>query len=150
MKRSPGRYLAALLLLLLNGAAMFFFRRFPGIFFPAYRSFSKAWIGLLARLTSFTGLAVWDIAAVVLVVLLLGSLVHVVRRHRRFTAWLGTVLLCVSVLITSAVCGWMLNHYAPPLAGTIGLDVGLYSVDELAGTAEALLREAGTFAERTR
>ena len=146
MKRSSGRYLAALVLLLLNGAAMFFFHRFPGIFFPAYRSFSKAWIGLLARLTSFTGVAVWDIAAVVLAVLLVASLARAVRRHRRFAAWLGTVLLCVSVLITAAVSGWMLNHYAPPLAAELGYEIRLYTQEELQEACEYYLLQAARYA----
>ncbi|MBR2830561.1 MAG: DUF3810 family protein [Solobacterium sp.] len=146
MNRTRRKYLTALVLLLLNGAAMFLFHRFPAFFFPAYRNLSKAWIGLLARLSSFTSIAVWDIASVLLVLLLVVSLVHVVRRHRRFTAWLGNVLLCASVLVTSAVYGWMLNHYAPPLAAELGYEIRLYSQEELQEACEYYLLKAAEYA----
>ena len=146
MKKDLPKYLFTLALLGINGAAMAVFHRFPAPFFPAYRNVSKAWIGLLARLSSFTSIAVWDIAAVVLILLLVVSLVHVVRRHRRFTAWLGTVLVCVSVLITSAVCGWMLNHYAPPLAAELGYEIRLYTREELQEACEYYLLKAAEYA----
>ena len=58
MKKDLPKYLFTLALLGINGAAMAVFHRFPAPFFPAYRNVSKAWIGLLARLSSFTSIAV--------------------------------------------------------------------------------------------
>lgn len=139
-------FLAALFLLLLDGAAMFLFRRFPDFFFPAYRTFSKRWIGFLAWLTSFTGFSVWDAVMVFLLFLLILTFVRMVRKHTGFLSWLAGVLLSVSVLATAAVCGWMLNHYAPPLAEELGYDTGGSTPQQLYDACEYYLLKAGEYA----
>ena len=74
MNRILRKYVCALILLAMNGLGMLLFHRFPGFFFPAYRRISRAWIGFLAQLTSFTRVSVWDILAALLFLTLLFSL----------------------------------------------------------------------------
>ena len=146
MGKSVRKYICALILLGLNGAAMVLFHRYSAFFFPAYRQISKTWISWLARLASFSPIAVWDIAATLLIVLIIVSLIHLIHRHGQFAAWLSTVFLCFSVLVTATVCGWMLNHYAGPLAAELGYEIRLYSEEELYETCDYFLLQAAHYA----
>jgi len=146
-KTERNRLLAALSLVLLDGLAMALFQRFPSFFFPAYRSFSKQWIALLAKLVSFSPAAVWDIALPILVLAAVITLVIQVRK-KRFINWLTAVLLIASILLSEVILGWMLNHYAPPLAEELGYEVTLYGSDELYETCEYFLKEASRYAPR--
>ncbi|MBQ1383054.1 MAG: DUF3810 domain-containing protein [Solobacterium sp.] len=146
MNRILRKYVCALILLAMNGLGMLLFHRFPGFFFPAYRRISRAWIGFLAQLTSFTRVSVWDILAALLFLTLLFSFLYVLRKHRNILSWLGTVVLTVSVLATFAVYGWMLNHYAPSLAEELGYTIRTYSKQELYDTCEYYLLQAAEYA----
>ena len=125
------RFLFALLLFAVDGIAMFLFQRYPAFFFPAYRDLSKRWIAFLCQIYSFCKVAVWDIAAVILAVSFIVSLVYVLIKRRSFLKYLSHVILAVSILVTLTVCGWMLNHYAPDLSEELDLDVKEYSSGEL-------------------
>ncbi len=142
------RFVLAVVILAVTAGLCALFKHFPQTFFPGYRVLSAKVLKALSEAVSFSKIAVWDVLLAVLIVLLIASVVRMIRKRRPFLRWLSRVLLIAAVLVFWFVSVWGLNHYAPPLAGTIGLDVGLYSVDELAGTTEALLREAGSFAER--
>ena len=146
MKKAIRRLLAALILLALDGLAMFVFHRRPEYFFPVYRQISQKWIVFLSGLTSFVKVAVWDIGAVVLLAAVIVTLVVVIIRRRGFLSWLSGVLLGMSVLWFIVVCGWMLNHYAPPLAQELGFTVREYSKDELYDACDYYLRKAGEYA----
>ena len=146
MNKPLRRLLTALVLVGLDGAAMFLFHRFPDFFFPAYRTFSKKWIGLLSWLTSFTGRSVWDVVMVILFCLLVFTFIRMIRKHTGFLSWLTAVLLVLSVLVSVTVCGWMLNHYAPPLAEELGYTVNGGTVQELRDACEYYLLKAGEYA----
>ncbi len=146
-KTERNKLLIALALVLLNGLAMVLFQHFPAFFFPAYRTFSKQWVALLAKCMSFSPVAVWDIAFPLLVLSAVITLVIMIRR-KQFLSWLTTVLLIASILLSEVILGWMLNHYAPPLAEELGYEVTLYGVDELYDTCEYFLQEASRYAPR--
>lgn len=135
------RVVASAVILGASAMAMMAFSLFGNDFFPAYRSWSKAVEGGLATVTSFSPVAVWDWAAAALVAWAVASLVHDVRRHR-VGRWLSGVLLVVSVLAGMFVAGWGLNHYAPPLADELGLEVAQYSEDQLADAMAYYLDQA--------
>lgn len=109
--------------------------------FPAYREVCKAVIGFLSAVTGVVPFAVWDI---VLVVLVLMVAVALLRRKRPLRALrrMGVVLVIAGLVFG----GWALNHYAPPLASEIGLEVGEYSADELANATAYYLERAAVLA----
>ena len=139
------RFVIAVLLFLLDVLAMFFFRRFPSVFFPWYRSFSKAWISFLSGLYSFVPAAVWDIGALLLILILLFSIIYMIIKKKSFFQWFSYALLVVSVGVFIAIGGWMLNHYAAPLSEEIGLEVKEYSVEELYESTEYYLLKASEY-----
>lgn len=144
MRRSASRVLlittGALIAASLSLRALF--SRVGAGLFPAYRTCSKAWIGLLAQLWSPVPCAVWDLAAAVLVVCALVALVYRARTHRSVLPVLAAVACAVALSAFLFVAGWALNHYAPPLASDLGLEVRDSSEDELAEATEAYLLQA--------
>ncbi|MBQ3339601.1 MAG: DUF3810 domain-containing protein [Atopobiaceae bacterium] len=113
--------------------------------FPAWRAFSKGIVGVLATACGVAPFAVWDVAALVLLMGALITLVRRVRAHDSLLPWASWVALVGTATMTLFVC-WALNHYAPPLAGDLGLEVGQYSTDELADATAHYLEEAARLA----
>ena len=146
MTATGGRLLAAGGLAALSQAMMLAFSRHADVVFPAYRNLSKALMGALAQLMSVAPCALWDIGALVLVLVALVSLVHRLARREGLLAWLSAVCLAISVIYFAFVAGWALNHYAPPLADELSLEVGEYSTDELADATRMYLEEAAALA----
>ena len=140
------KIVVALILFALDGLAMFLFKTFPGFFFPAYRNFSKSWIALLASFTSSFRIAVWDIAAPCLALLILLSLIIALIKRKNILKRLSDLVLLLSILAFLAVFGWMLNHYAPELSEELSLEVREYSYDELYETTEYYLNRASEYA----
>ena len=136
------KLIIGLILFMLDGLGMFLFKSFPDFFFPAYRNFSKWWIGFLSRITGIFPFSIWDIAAALLSITTIITLVISIR-NRKFLKWFSDVFLLVSIMVFVAIYGWMLNHYAPDLSTYIDLDVKQYSVDELNEACEYYLLEAG-------
>ena len=137
------RVVASLAILGVSAMAMMAFRLFGDDFFPAYRDWSKEVEGALAAAASLSPVAVWDWATVALVLWALVSLVRDARRHH-LGRWVSGVLLVASVLAGTFVTGWGLNHYAPPLADELGLEVTQYSEDQLADAMAYYLDQAAT------
>ena len=92
------RFLAAGGLVALSQALTLVFSRHADVVFPAYRDFSKALMGSLAQAASVTRFALWDIVALVLVVVALISLVRRIARREGLLSWLSTVCLVVSLV----------------------------------------------------
>ncbi len=143
MKR---RFFSCLFLLILDGTLMFLFHKFPGLFFPAYRNVSKAWIAFLSTLSGDLKIAVWDIGALILFLLALITLLLTVMKKRSFLNWLSYAALTAAVLLSIAVDGWMLNHYAPKLCTELDLTVGEYSYEQLYETTEYYYDTAAKYA----
>ena len=141
-RRTAGRFLAAVILAGLTVGACALAHRFPQLFFPWFRRFSARVMSTLSQLVSPVKIAVWDFMLLLLIVLFVGSIVRMIRKRKRFLRWLSSVLLIASILFAWFVGTWGLNYYAPPLAESIGLDVGLYTVDELEATTKYWLDEA--------
>ena len=117
-----------------------------GAFFPAYRSFSRAWISLLAHIMAIAPFALWDTGALVLIIVALAVLVRCIRRRQGIALWFSLVALVVAWSAFSFTAGWALNHYAPPLASEIGLETHESSVEELAAATQHYLEEAARLA----
>ena len=142
------KIVTAVLLFGIDGLMMFLFQKFPSLFFPAYRAFSKKWIAFLSSLSGGLKIAVWDIGALVLAVLAVVSLIHVLVKRKSFFKWFQNVVLLVSLLAFVAVQGWMLNHYAPKLSEDLNLEVKEYSIDELYACSEYYMLKAAEYADK--
>ena len=92
--------------------------------------------GFLATWSGTVDMLIWQVLAVALGVVALGGLVVVIVMKWNPISWGGWVLAAVSLvwLLHTAMFG--LNYYAGPLADDIRLDVGRYSVSELAEATE--------------
>ena len=141
-----GKLVAAALLLAACPALMFVFSRYAHVFFPAYRGFSKAVLGALATMMSVAPFALWDIAALLLVVITLVRIAVCLVKRRPFAPWLATLAVIVSAACFVAVGAWALNHYAPPLSEDLGLEVDGGTLDELAEVTAFQLEEAAKLA----
>ena len=140
------RFAVAAVLLLGCAGLNALFAQFGSVFFPAYRSISKAVLNVLATITGIVPVAVWDIAVVVaLLVVLIGLVVRIVRR-RGVLAWLSGTALAVGVVAMLFVGGWALNHYAPPLAEEMELEIYESSPEELAQASAYYLDHAAALA----
>lgn len=144
--RTKLRFLFTAVLIAADVLFMWLFHRYPSFFFPGYRSVSKLWIGFLAHISSIFPIAVWDIGAILLFLLFLCSFISVIRARKPFLPWLSAVLLIIACLVSEVILGWMLNHYAPPLADEIGLEVRPASVSELHEACEYYLQKAAEYA----
>ncbi len=133
-------------LLLLTGLFMLLFKRFPALFFPGYRRFSRFFMNLLSCITGVFPFAVWDIAEVLLILLFLFTLIRMIIKKRPFLKWFSTVFLIASILLSEVVDCWMLNHYAPPLSDELGLQKDKYSEEELFDATVHYLRKAASYA----
>ena len=125
------RLIATVLMLAACPALMFVFSHWPDVFFPAYRSFSKGLLGVLALISSVVPFAVWDILILLLIVATLVRLVQCLRGRYSFLSWLASLGVVLSAGCLLFVGGWALNHYAPPLANDLGLEIEGGTVDEL-------------------
>ena len=92
--------------------------------------------GYLATWSGAVDMLIWQVLAVALGVVALGGLVVVIVMKWNPISWAGWVLAGVSTvwLLHTAMFG--LNYYAGPLAEDLRLEVGRYSVSELAEATE--------------
>ena len=140
------RFLLSGILLIADGMAMVLFRNFPDFFFPAYRRFSQVWLQILSSISGIVPFSLWDILAVLLLVLFGVSLVYTIYKKRSLPDHFSKVLLTVVCLLSTAMSGWLLNHYAPPLADYLDLPVNAYSKSSLYNATEYYLVKAGEYA----
>lgn len=140
------RFIAAGGFVALSQALILAFSRHADVVFPVYRDFSKALMGFLAQVTSVTRFALWDIVVLALAVVALISLLCRIVRREGVLSWLSAVCLVVSLVYFLFVAGWALNHYGPPLARELSLEVGEYTTEELADATREYLQEAAALA----
>ena len=143
-KKLPARicFILSGVLLAASFALRWLFEQFGSTFFPAYRTFSRAWISLLAHIMSIAPFALWDTGALVLIIVAVVLLVRCIRRREGLALWFSVVALIVCWTYFAFTAGWALNHYAPSLASEMDLEVHKSSVDELEAATRFYLEEA--------
>ena len=77
------------------------------------------------------GFCVWQVALVVLLVMVLASVVLMIVLRWNFVQWLGWVLSGVALVAFLHTGIYGLNYYAGPIANDIRLNVTEYSLEEL-------------------
>lgn len=134
--------------LMVGAAAVLYalFSTMGSAFFPGYRIFSRSLLHVLSTITGIVPIALWDIAAVLLVLVALATFVYYLVKKRSLLSWLSSVLCTLGVVLLLFVGGWALNHYAPPLASEIDLRVERYSTDQLAEATAYYVQRAAELA----
>ena len=92
--------------------------------------------GYLAQWTSVVDYPVWQLLAIVLLVLILASLVLVVILKRSFVAWGGWVAAVFSAIYMLHILMWGLSYHAGDLSNDLRLDTSSYNLEELVEATE--------------
>lgn len=132
-KKTIKKLIISVLLVVVALLFILLFKNFPRFFFPWYRGLSATVLNVLSTLTGFVPFSLWDILAVIL-----GSGLIVLLVKKR----IADVVLILSALFCFAVFGWLLNHYAPPLAENFGLTIEPSSKMELEAATSYYLDKA--------
>ena len=140
------RLAASAVLVAASGGLMLLFSRWGRFLFPAYRAFTKGLIRLPAMVASAVPFALWDFVALGLILAAVVTLARRIRRREPLLPWLSVALLLPSALLFAFVAGWALNHYAPPLADDLQLNVYKYSTDQLANATAYYYEQASRLA----
>ncbi len=90
----------------------------------------------LAQWTSIVDYPVWQLLAVVLLVLILASLVLVIALKKNLIQWLGWVLAVFAGIFMLHTMVWGLSYHAGDLSEDLRLDTGSYNLDELTEATE--------------
>lgn len=126
---------------------MVLFRAYGEALFPYYREISAALMGSLATLSSIAPFSLWPLLAIALVVGLVCRLAHTIRKHRSLVEFAGELLTVAFSLVLFFNLSWGLNHYAPPLADELGLQVEEYSQEDLLRATRYYFDQAAQLAE---
>ena len=129
-------YLAAAIFGALTWVLMQFGERFTTLVDMVYPYVIRTLQGFLAAWSGSVDFLIWQVLAVALGVLALGGLVIVIVMKWNPVSWAGWVLAGVSFVYLLHTAMFGLNYYAGSLADDIRLDVGRYSVSELAEATE--------------
>lgn len=124
-------YLTAAIIAVITGGLVFLAKRFSVLVDAFYPFLTRE---VQTALTAWSGTAdvvVWQVAAMLLLLGLLLSVVLMIALKWNFIRWLGWVLACVSVvwLLHTGIYG--LNYYAGPLSEDIHLASNDFTLDDL-------------------
>ena len=125
-------YLVAAIIGALTWVLMQFGERFSTLVDMVYPYVIRTLQGFLATWSGGVDFLLWQVLAVALGVLALGGLVIVIVMKWNPISWAGWVLAGVSFVYLLHTAMFGLNYYAGPIGDDIRLDVGRYSISELA------------------
>ena len=129
-------YLVAAIIGALTWVLMQFGERFSTLVDMVYPYVIRTLQGFLATWSGGVDFLLWQVLAVALGVLTLGGLVIVIVMKWNPISWAGWVLAGVSFVYLLHTAMFGLNYYAGPIGDDIRLDVGRYSISELAEATE--------------
>ena len=106
--------------------------------------------GFLAQWSAPVSFCLWQMAAVLLGVLVIAAIVVIIVMKWNPIRWLGWGLAAASVFYLLHTLVFGLNYYAGPLAEDIRLEVRQYSVEELADAAVYYRNKANFLAQNVK
>ena len=143
-------YIAAGIICALTWVLTQFGERFTTLIDMVYPYVIRTLQGYLAVWSGSVDFLIWQVLAVALGVLALGGLVIVIVMKWNPISWFGWVLAGASLVYLLHTAMFGLNYYAGPLAEDIRLDVGRYSVSELAEATEYYRDKANELASQVK
>jgi len=128
-------YLTAAIIAAVTWALMALGQRFSTLVDMVYPYVIRTLQTMLAEWSGGVDFLLWQLAAVVLLVVLLATVVLMIVLKWNPIQWFGWVLTgCASIFLLHTLM-FGLNYYASPLAEDIRMDVSTYNVDELTEAA---------------
>ena len=129
-------YLTAAIIACLTWVLMQFGQRFSTLVDMVYPYVIRTLQDILASWSGSVDFLLWQLLAVALAVVILASLVAVIAAKKSVIAWGGWVLSACALVYLLHTMVWGLNYYAGPLSEDIRMEVGQYTVEELAEATE--------------
>ena len=129
-------YLTAAIIACLTWVLMQFGQRFSTLVDMVYPYVIRTLQDILAGWSGAVDFLLWQLLAVALAVVILASLVAVIAAKKSVIAWGGWVLSACALVYLLHTMVWGLNYYAGPLSEDIRMEVGQYTVEELAEATE--------------
>ena len=140
-------YLTALIFAAITWAVMQFGQTFTNLVDMIYPYVIRTLQNMLAQWSGSVDFVVWQMLAMVLVVLGLATAVLMIVLKWNPIQWFGWVLAAVSGVYMLYIMLFGLNYFAGPLADDIRLEVGAYNLEELTEAAEYYRDKANELAE---
>lgn len=125
-------YLTAVIIAAIAGGLTWFASGHRALVDMVYPYVTRLVQTTLAQWSAGVDFCVWQVLAILLIVILLATIVLMIIFRWNFVQWLGWVLSAVALLWTMQVGLYGLNNYAGPLADDIRLKVTKYNITELA------------------
>ena len=140
-------YLTAAIFTAITWVLMQFGQRFTTLVDMIYPYVIRTLQGILAQWSGGVDFLIWQVLAVALGVVILGTLVVVITMKWNPISWFGWVLAVVSGVYMLHTALFGLNYYAGSIAEDIRMDVSRYSISELAEATEYYRDKANELAE---
>ena len=141
-------YLTAGIFGAITWVLMQFGQRFSTLVDMVYPYVVRNLQGILAQWSGGVDFLIWQVLAVALGVIALATLVTVIVLRRNVISWAGWMLAIVSFVYMIHTAMFGLNYYAGSLSDDIRLEVGRYTVSELAEATEYYRDKANELASQ--
>ena len=141
-------YLTAAIIACLTWVLMQFGQRFSTLVDMVYPYVIRTFQDILAGWSGSVDFLLWQLLAVALAVVILASLVAVIAAKKSIIAWGGWVLSACSLVYLLHTMVWGLNYYAGPLSEDLRMEMGQYTLEELAEATEYYRDRANILAQQ--
>ena len=141
-----GGYITAAVLGVITWVLMQFGERFSTLVDMVYPYVIRTLQGFLAQWSSGVDFLIWQLLAIVLVVVILATLVLVLAFKKSVIGWGGWVLSALVFIYLLHTMVYGLNYYAGSLADDLRMEVAQYTLEELADATEYYRERANILA----
>lgn len=145
--RLIGRLILTAVFVFLTAALVAAAAYFPG-FFYLYTPLSQKVLSFLAGVFEPFPFAVWEPLLALIVLIAVYTLIRCFVKKRGFLCWAAGICCTVSMFVLAFVALWGLNHWAPPIAQQVNLNVEQYSSQELYDTTVYMAQQANLLSEQ--
>ena len=142
-----GGYITAGILGAITWVLMHFGERFSSLVDMVYPYVIRTLQAILAQWSGGVDFLIWQLLAIVLVVVFLAALVLVIVFKRSIISWAGWVLATLTGIYLLHTMVYGMNYYAGPLADDIRMEVAQYTLEELADATTYYRDRANILAE---
>ena len=143
-------YLVAFIFAAITWVLMQYGQQFTSLVDMVYPYVIRTMQTMLAQWSSGADFVIWQMIAMVMLVLFIASVVLMIVLKWNVIQWFGWVLSVVSCVYMLNTLVFGLNYFAGPLAEDIRLEVGAYSVEELTEAAEYYRDKANELAGKVK
>ena len=145
--KSIGRVILSAIFLVLTGLMVAFAKAAPAVVFAFYPALSRKMLAAISAVSGLLPIALWEVLAALLALWFFYTLICVFTKHHSLLRWLSGVLLAACIGVFAFVALWGLNHFAPSVGNSLGLDMREYSKEELVAATAYYAAQANEYAE---